>query len=183
MRVVLDAGHGYETPGKRTSDGFMREWEFNSDVAIHVRNILAAYDNVEVKFVHDTTRLADVSLTHRVNQANSWKADVYVSIHANAHGDGKTWTSAKGIETFVHTSKPAEAVQLAEKVQRKLIEKTGRVDRGVKFAKYQVLDDTHMTAILCECGFMTNQEEAELLKTEQRYRTKGGKSSLMFLIK
>ncbi|UTI42090.1 N-acetylmuramoyl-L-alanine amidase [Niallia sp. RD1] len=170
MKIMLDAGHGYNTAGKRTVDGTMREWEFNSKVAHYVNEALKGYENVSTKYAHDTTGKTDVSLTTRTNNANSWKADVYVSIHANANGNGK-WDSASGIETYVYTSKPKEALALANKVQDELVKVTSRKNRGVKTADFHVLRETHMTAILCECGFMTNKEEAALLKSDS-YRKK-----------
>src|SRR5690606_23136602 len=78
---------------------------------------------------------------------------------------------AQGIETYVYTSWPKAAVALANAVQRNLIRVTGRPDRGVKAADFHVLRETKMTAILVECGFMTNREECELLKSDS-YRRK-----------
>jgi N-acetylmuramoyl-L-alanine amidase len=161
LKIVLCAGHGPETAGKRTPDG-MREYQFNSAVAYYVRESLLDYEDVAVKFVHSGNR--DVPLDERTDRANSWGADAYVSIHANAYGSGG-WNSANGIETYVHTSKPKEALSLAQKVQSNLIKETGLSDRGVKATNFQVLRETAMTAILVECGFMTNREEAALLKT------------------
>jgi len=168
MRIVIDAGHSYSTPGKRTPDGSMREYEFNSAVARYVADgLLHGYEGVELIFTHDDSR--DVPLQERTDRANSWGADLFVSIHANAAGNG--WSAAGGIETYVYTSRPAAAVALANAVQRQLIKATGLADRGVKGGDYYVLRETRMTAILIECGFMTNRVEAELLKSDE-YRRK-----------
>jgi N-acetylmuramoyl-L-alanine amidase len=169
MRIVIDAGHGPETPGKRSPDGSLREYQFNSAVARYVADaLLHGYEGVDILMTHDDSR--DVPLKERTDRANAWKADLFVSIHANAYGDGG-WNSAQGIETFVHETRPPAAVALANAVQRQLIRATGRPDRGVKSANFHVLRETRMTAILVECGFMTNQEEAALLKTDT-YRRK-----------
>jgi N-acetylmuramoyl-L-alanine amidase len=162
MKIALDAGHGYTTAGKRTVDG-MREYEFNRAVANEMQNLLGGYENVSVFFTHSDTR--DVPLNERTDQANAKNADVFISIHANAFGNGTAWNNAKGIETYVHDSKPMESFALAEAVQKELIEKTKRDDRGVKIANFHVLRETKMPAILIECGFMTNQEEAQALKS------------------
>jgi len=169
FKIAIDAGHGYNTPGKRTPDGSMREWEFNSAVATLVQDELQNYEGVETLRVDDPTGKTDVPLKTRTDKANAWKADVYVSIHANAAGSG--WNSAEGIETYVYTSKPKEAMTLAANVQNRLIRETGRKNQGVKTADFHVLRETHMTAILVECGFMTNKEEATLLKSDS-YRKK-----------
>jgi N-acetylmuramoyl-L-alanine amidase len=169
MKIMLDAGHGLNTPGKRTPDDSMREFEFNSDVAAIAKELLEAYDHVQIRFAHDPSGKVDVSLSDRCKKANTWKADVYISIHANAAGSG--WSSAEGIETYVYTNASKESLTLAANIQNQLIRETCRKNRGVKRANFQVLRDTKMTAILVECGFMTNEEEAVLLKSDD-YRRK-----------
>jgi len=167
MRIVIDAGHGPETPGKRSPDGSLREYQFNSVVARYAADELNGYEGVEILMTHADDR--DVPLRERTDRANKWGADLFVSIHANAAGDG--WSAAQGIETYVYTTRPPAAVALANAVQRQLIRATGRPDRGVKSADFHVLRETRMTAILVECGFMTNREECELLKSDA-YRRK-----------
>ena len=168
MKIVIDAGHGYNTPGKRAPGDVMREYHFNRTVALQVMAEFRNYEgNHEIHFVHRDDR--DVPLAERVKNANNLKADLYVSIHANAHGDGKSFTSAKGIETFVYKKSLQQAVKLAEVVQRELVAIRGQVNRGVKEGNLQVLRETNMTAILIECGFMTNQEDlAHLMNEEYR---------------
>jgi N-acetylmuramoyl-L-alanine amidase len=167
MKIVVDAGHGFETEGKRTPDG-MREYEFNREVARIAKAELQQYKNVEVYFTHADER--DVPLSIRTDRANQLKADVFVSIHANAFGSGG-WNQASGIETYVHPTASAKNVELAKAVQKRLVTLTGRRDRGIKTANFHVLRETTMPTILTECGFMTNQEEATLLQTSA-YRKK-----------
>jgi N-acetylmuramoyl-L-alanine amidase len=95
--------------------------------------------------------------------------DAYVSIHGNAYGT--TWNDANGIETYVYLTKPKEAYELALKIQQHLVEMTGLRDRGVKTADFHVLRETNMTAVLSECGFYTNKDEAERMMTEGFQRT------------
>ncbi|RBP91422.1 N-acetylmuramoyl-L-alanine amidase [Cytobacillus firmus] len=161
MKIILDAGHGFSTSGKRSPNG-MREYEFNRAVAELAKEMLESYQNTVVSFAHSDIR--DVPLAERTALANKQNADCYLSIHANAFGTGG-WNSAGGIETYVYPSKPREALALAQKIQRNLISSTGLRDRGVKTADFQVLRETKMTAVLVECGFMTNKEEASLLRT------------------
>lgn len=169
MKIVIDAGHGPETPGKRSPDGSLREYQFNSAVAQYLADeLLHKYEGVEILFTHDDSR--DVPLKERTDRANAWGADLFVSIHANAAGNGG-WSSAEGIETFVYKTFPQKAVAVAAAVQNQLVKATGRRDRGVKAADFHVLRETRMTAILVECGFMTHRQECELLKSEA-YRRK-----------
>jgi N-acetylmuramoyl-L-alanine amidase len=168
-KIVIDAGHGPQTAGKRCPDDSMREFAFNSVVARYVRDGLATYENVTIKFTHADDGSRDIPLADRVKVANDWGADAFVSIHANAAGSG--WYAAHGIETFTATEPSATSVKLAAAVQKRLIAETGRSDRGVKQADFTVVYKTKMPAILAECGFMTSTEEAALLKTDA-YRKK-----------
>jgi N-acetylmuramoyl-L-alanine amidase len=167
MKIMLDAGHGPNTAGKRSPDGTLLEFQFNSAVADLCRDMLRKYKDVQTMFAHIPH--SDEPLLNRVRKANEWAADVYVSIHANALGDGSEWNEGKGIETYTYTSEPKEAKNLAIEVQGQLLRNTGRYNRGVKSANFFVLKYTHMTAILVECGFMTNKEECALLKSD-KYR-------------
>lgn len=166
MKIMLDAGHGYNTPGKRSPDG-LREYEFNRAVASHAKALLDAYKNVIVSFAHSDKR--DVPLDERTDSANSQHVDTYVAIHGNAYGT--SWNDAGGIETYVYPTRPKEAVELAQKIQKQLVMLTGLRNRGVKTANFHVLRETYMTAVLCECGFMTNKEELALMRSDA-YRRK-----------
>jgi hypothetical protein len=178
MKIAICAGHGADTAGKRSPDGSLREFQFNSRVADILKDHLLKYEGVEIRFSHEPNR--DVPLRERTDAANVWGADLYFSIHANAFGSG--WNDANGIETYAYKSKPEEAMILAAEVQNQLIRETGRVNRGVKTADFHVLRETSMTAVLAECGFMTNQEEAELLKSEE-YRQKCAKAMETAIVK
>lgn len=169
MKIVIDAGHGNSTAGKRAPDDSMREHHFNAAVARYLDAELKNYEGVSTKFTHDPTGKNDVSLKARTDAANAWGADVFVSIHANAL-TGK-WHTGGGIETFVYKTNPKEARALAEKVQTELIKASGLRNRGVKVADFHVLRESKMTAILVECGFMDNREELALLKSDA-YRRK-----------
>lgn len=166
MKIMLDAGHGYSTPGKRSFHG-MREYEFTRKVASFAKELLASYQNVTVYFAHSDKR--DVPLQERTDAANRLHADVYVSIHGNAYGT--TWNDANGIETYVYVTKPKEANELARKIQKHLVEMTGLRDRGVKNADFHVLRETNMTAVLAECGFYTNKNEEARMRTERFQKT------------
>lgn len=167
MKIMLDAGHGYNTPGKRSPDG-MREYEFNRAVANYARQLLVNYKNVTVYFSHSDQE--DVSLQERTDKANRLNVDIFVSIHANAYGTGG-WNNVGGIETYVYPTKPPLAYQLAQKIQRNLILSTGLENRGVRTADFHVLRETKMDAVLAECGFMTNREEVKLLRSETYRKT------------
>lgn len=170
LRVVADAGHGINTPGKRSPDGKLREFQFNKDVTERFKEILETeYEGVEVRLVADHKGGADVPLATRTNIANLWPADVYVSIHANANtGQWGDWT---GIETYVYTTWPKESTELAKVVHAKLIKATGMRDRGVKAKDLHVLRETKMPAILVECGFMDSRIDFPKLMSDEYRET------------
>lgn len=160
MKIMIDAGHGPNTPGKRSPDGRLREFHFNLAVAEEVKKRLLLEGHA-VLFSHQSDK--DVPLYERTSLANRLKVDLFVSIHANALGH--TFNATSGIETFTYTKPQKATQQLAFAVQQSLLAVTGRKDRGVKQADFAVLRDTHMPAILVECGFMTHKQEVELLKS------------------
>ncbi|QED49544.1 N-acetylmuramoyl-L-alanine amidase [Cytobacillus dafuensis] len=166
MKIMLDAGHGYHTAGKRSPDG-LSEYDFNRAVTDYAKRSLENYENVIVYFAHSDER--DIPLKERTNKANQLKVDSYVAIHANSFGS--TWNNANGIETYIHPNKPKEAYELAQKIQHNLVISTGLNNRGVKTADFHVLRETNMTAVLVECGFMTNRNEAELLRSDTYRKT------------
>lgn len=159
VRIAIDAGHGPNTAGKRSPDGF-KEFEFNSVTAKHLGEFLKQFD-CDTLYTFSFTE--DTPLKQRVGTANANNVDCFISIHANAHKE--IWTEVRGIETYVYKFKIEEAYNLAKLVQKKLIEATKLKDRGVKEEDFYVLRETKMTAILVECGFFTNKEELELLKS------------------
>jgi N-acetylmuramoyl-L-alanine amidase len=180
MKIMLDAGHGYNTPGKRTPDG-MREFEFNSAVAEIAKKVLLEYENTQVIFAHDPTGKVDVSLAERKAKAIKEEVDAIVSIHANAFGDD--WNEANGIETFISEDRmPFTELELASYIQNHLIRETGRKNRSVKRGNLYMTKVSNMIpSVLVECGFMTNKEEATLLKSDL-YREKVAKAIVEGLV-
>ena len=148
MLIAIDAGHGHNTPGKRCPDDSMREHDFNGDVATKVCNILNSY-GIETYRSDDVSGSTDVPLKTRTNNINARNADICVSIHANAYKG--VWGEANGIETYIIAT-GGNAEKLAIIVQNKLIEKTGRKNRGVKVANLHMCRETKMPAIYGQHG-------------------------------
>jgi N-acetylmuramoyl-L-alanine amidase len=166
VKIMLDPGHDINTPGKRSPDGSMREFEFNKATAIHVATILSQYNGIEVFFSHDLNDAIDTSLSARANLANRLQVNCVISIHANAGA-----VSARGIETYIHLNTPTSTDNLARMIHDNTIIITGMANRGVKRADFAILRETNMDALLIECGFMTNNEDLALLKSDE-YRRK-----------
>lgn len=167
--IAIDNGHGYNTSGKRVPDGSMREWEFNYATAKYLKEEL---ENNGFRTVMVSDTRDDTSLATRVSKINNAKADMSISIHANANTG--TWNSANGIETFAYSS-TSKGNAIAKLVQAELIKDTGLRDRGVKYDSLYMTRQPSCPAILVECGFMDNKNEAQLLKSDA-YRRKCAKA-------
>ena len=158
-KVMIDDGHGTNTPGKRTPDGY-QENKFNKAVV----NFL----DTHLKRCGFETSLAapgdtDASLKARTDKANKWGADAFVSVHYNALKD--YWRDGEGgIETF-HYPRSKTGKDLATCIHKQLVKGTKLKDRGVKSGNLHVLRETKMPAALPECGFMDIKKEAELMKS------------------
>lgn len=169
--IAVDAGHGMDTAGKRTTtfpDGtIMKENEFNRATA---KFLVEALERNGFKTLLTAPEITDTPLQTRVKRANKAKADAFICIHANAY-DNK-WNDANGIESWIYNKSGNKTMKLAEDIQKELIAITKRKDRGIKKSSdLYVLRYTNMIAVLVECGFLTNLEEATLLRSEN-YRKK-----------
>jgi len=182
--VILDAGHGLDTPGKRTplfKDGtFMRENEFNRSVVRKIDYLLESNDNIDVIFTSSEKR--DVSLDDRVQRANNiynaykdnYENIVLVSVHSNAFGDGMTFNSSNGTSTHYYIANTKD-MDFAQVIHTNLINTTNpSSDRGIIGSDFQILREVKMCAVLCENLFMTNLEDAGILLTDE-FREKTAK--------
>lgn len=161
IKVGFDAGHGLNTPGKRTPDD-EREWSFNDQVARAFANELALYKGVMTKRFDDPTGKRDVPLAERTNGANSWKADYYISFHHNALSS--RWGDHTGVETFVYLNPTSASIRLAESIHPALVKGYGLHDRGIKRANLHIVRETTMPSILIEGGFMDSRIDIKKLR-------------------
>ena len=170
--VVLDPGHGAETAGKCAPDGSFLEHEFNLDMAVRVKKLLERHG---VEVILTRCGEADVSLAERVKTANSVPGlDLFVSLHSNASGDGKTWTSPKGFGIYTSAGGEGAARNRAAKAVLQRAKESGiTIWGGGLFHNIGlcVLKNTIAPAILVEHGFHTNKSEVLLLK-EDSHREK-----------
>jgi len=167
---LLDPGHGIDTAGKRSPQvpPGIYEWEFNRDIARRLRDDGPDYG---LKVYNLVPELDAISLEERVNRANAIYADdkdvVFVSIHANAYGDGGDWDeNAEGATTFVYPQCSKDSRKLAAYLVEEVVKLGVFRDRGVREENFYVLRETIMPAVLVESGFMTNSGEATKLSSE-----------------
>lgn len=173
FRVAIDAGHGSNTAGKRTPSGYREHW-INVKCAGYFDEELrrCGIDTVKVGWNdRDATDDADISLGARQTMIKNADCDISVSWHANAHGNGIQYTPAQGIETYIHSTPSAvrDSRNLANQVHTCLIHGTEQKNRGVKSNNFAMCNCSAMNtkaSILIEIGFMTNEYEEALLKSD-----------------
>jgi len=159
--VVLDPGHGGDQDGACYFG--VREAAANLAIALKLRAHLAAAGATVVLTRATDTLLAPPGadtadeLQLRVDVARAAAADIFVSIHANAH---PTKPETAGVITF---RAPGRSYGLASAVQDAVIEETDAVDTGVRTAGFHVLRHSAVPACLVETGFLSNREEAARL--------------------
>ncbi len=157
--VVIDPGHGGPDSGA-IGIGGLRETDVVLDVSKIVTNILKK-KGIEVKMTR--TNEIDLGLGARVSMANNTKADIFVSIHANASVGKKR--NINGLETFYYSGWKGRL--LAEKIQKQIIKVSpGSPDRGVRRGSYFVIKQTNMPAVLVEIGFVTGKLDGSRLSKD-----------------
>lgn len=155
--VVIDAGHGGFDRGG-IPQNLMPEKNVALDVAQRLSRRL---QDAGLRTV--MTRNSDVFVTlgERVAIANAQKRAIFVSIHFNS----ALRPGACGIETYY--GKSAAAKQLASMIQRNCMRTTNGENRGIKPANYFVLRKNRLIAVLVECGFLTNRQDASLAASRE----------------
>lgn len=163
MRVFLNPGHhpGID-PGAVNRGYGVTEADIAHDVGALVGSYLTAA-GCEVKIVQSNNLAGeDAAYTNVCLSANTWQADIFVSLHCNA-----ATPAAQGTEVLVY-DKWSPADTLAGCILRQITGSLGTVDRGVKARPgLIVLNSTHMPAVLVEMGFITNDNDCRMLIDQQ----------------
>lgn len=172
--IVIDAGHGSSTPGKRTPDGYREHW-INVACAYFAEKALkrcgfttkkCAWDDRDAK--NDT----DITITKRQELVRNAGADAVISFHANASNSNNQWDNATGCSIYIHGTdyKRKDSRKMAENINKYLCHGTEQRNRGIhERTDLGMVNAYYMKvkhAVLVEIGFMTNKEEAELMKTD-----------------
>lgn len=177
LKIVLDPGHGGDDSGAITPSRDLYEKEITLELARRVGKILRGH-GLKVRATRDSDKT--VTLNERAAVARKEKADLFVSIHANQAAN----INACGVETFVLTpsgypgtadGSPPRGWQIGNKndynnnllgyaIHKQLTGIEQTFDRGLKRQSFFVLRETHCPAVLIECGFLSNRDEARRMK-------------------
>ena len=182
--ICLDAGHGGRDPGNRSGSSY--EKTHTLLLANEVRNLLI---KAGLKVVMTRSTDIYIDLEDRPAVAQKRGADLFVSLHYNAAESSRSL--AKGAEVFSMTPAGAPSTNaqgegsgagsypgnrnndrnllLAYHVQKSLVRSLFVEDRGVRRARFAVLRDATMPAILVEAGFLSHPAEGrKIVSAEYR---------------
>jgi N-acetylmuramoyl-L-alanine amidase len=174
MKILIDNGHGNNTPGKRSPDGLFREYLYTREIAADVACRLRR-EGYDVHLL--VPELYDIKLLERVHRVNV-KCQTYgasnvllVSIHCNAAGYGKEWMNGRGWEAWTSRGQ-TEGDKLAECLYEAALDIfhpgtkirsdwcDGDFDKENHFT---ILSTTLCPAVLTENFFMDNKDDLEYL--------------------
>ena len=162
IKIFIDQGHNPEGINAGAEGFGYREQDINYAVGTRLAQLLREDGRFEVRTSRnsptDTLGSSNTtSLAARVNAANDWGADYFISIHANA----STNPAANGTEVYVYRQ-GSVAAGLAQEVLEGIVNRMGTKDNGVRVnPSLYVLRRTRMPAILVELGYITNAEDVQ----------------------
>lgn len=161
-KVYVDPGHGGSDPGA-VANGLQEK-----HVALAIARLVEAglrRHGVSVKMSRTTDEYK--SLDQRTNEANAWGANIFVSIHCNAAASA----SANGFEVWHSILPTSKGRDLAALIADELDRATPLSNRGTRSKAnaagrdaFHVIRETRMPAVIVECGFLTNDGDADYLR-------------------
>jgi N-acetylmuramoyl-L-alanine amidase len=164
IKIYIDQGHNPQSPNAGAEGNGYVEQDITYDVGIILADLLRSNGNFDVRLSRTTPESSlgtsnSTSLRIRVDEANAFGADYFVSLHTNA----STNTAVSGSEALVYTE-PSVASELGEDILFWLNRITGLRNRGiVERPGLYVLRKTQMPAVLVEMGFISNASDARLM--------------------
>ena len=162
-KIVVDPGHGGIDSGANHDN--VLEKEINLDIAKKLAQLLAD-NNIKVILTRNSDQLYNndrqEDLRHRVEVANSSNADLLISIHVNSFPSSKSF----GGETY-YSEGSKEGKKLASAIQEQLIKIQPKNYRTIKTAPYYVLEESNITAVLIEVGFISNPQDRKRITNSQ----------------
>ena len=175
IKVLIDNGHGEDTPGKRSPDGMLMEFSYCRDIAQRVSRQLSL-KGIDALLL--TPEKTDIPLKERVRRVNAWakklgaKNVVLVSIHNNAAGSDGKWHDASGFSVFVSANASQNSKRLAQIFTERAQEMGLMGNRCIPAEKYWVQSlamtrDTMCPAVLTENLFQDNKEDVDFLLSDK----------------
>ena len=160
-KIYIDQGHNPINPNAGAEGSGYREQDLVFRIGLILSEILqrrgfeTRLSRPNSETILGTSTLT--SLSARVNDANSWGADIFLSLHNNAAENPR----ASGNEALVYGPSATVAEALGKDILSQLTLTTGLRNRGIVYRPgLYVLKETEMPAVLVELGFITNPSDA-----------------------
>lgn len=178
LHVILDNGHGENTPGKRSPDGKFREYAWAREI---VAMLVPELEERGISYSVLVPETNDISLTERVKRANAIakenadKKCILISIHCNAAGNGAEWLKARGWSGWTskgQTESDALASFLYEAAHEVLDPKnikirTDKTDGDEDWeSNFTIITKSSMPAVLTENFFQDNKSDVAYLNSK-----------------
>ena len=175
MKILIDNGHGEETPGKRSPDGKFREYLYAREIAEAIERELKTKGYDAERIVKETI---DVTLEERVRRVNEvcerlgTSNVVFISIHCNASKNGE-WGTARGWSAYTTKGKTKSDelatmlyVEAAKNFSGQIIRKDFSDGDPDWEEGFYVLRKTKCPAVLIENFFMDNKKDLDYLTSD-----------------
>ena len=165
IKIDIDQGHNPKNPNAGDEGNGLREQDLVYPIGAELAARLNANPEFEARLSRPTptTQIGtsnSTSLRLRVQDANAWGANYFISLHTNAAESA----AANGSEAFAF-SRPSAAFSLGTDILQRMTEVTGLRNRGMQVrTNLYVLRKTAMPAVLLELGFITNPGDAFLMR-------------------
>lgn len=183
LYVILDNGHGEDTPGKRSPDGKFREYKY---ARLIVSMMADELDKLGIPYSILVPETKDISLSERVKRANkihneqhkNGKVVILLSIHCNAAGNGE-WKNARGWSAWTSrgtTESDTIASCLYQAAHEILDPKGIQIRKDMSDgdedweSNFYIIYKSSMPAVLTENFFQDNKLDVEYLNSEQGKR-------------
>ncbi len=168
IKIFIDQGHNPYGPNTGAVGNGVVEQDVNYEVGIFLRNLLENDYRFEVLVSRPTPDTVlgtsnSTSLQARVNAANNWGADYFLSIHTNSNPNPEI----NGTEVYVYMEN-TPAYNMAQDVLNGIVNYVGTKNNGVRINRtFYVLRKTRMPALLIELGYLSNTSDAEKLLNDK----------------
>lgn len=176
--VILDNGHGVNTPGKCSPDKKLREYAYAREI---VKKIYEKLEKLGVESYILVPEEEDISLKERCRRANNIyakniKNTFVISVHCNAAGADGKWHNAKGWSVFLSQNASKKSKHLADCLADSAQSKGLKMRYSMPNQSYWVQNlaicrDTHCPAVLTENLFQDNKEDVQYLLSEEGKET------------
>ena len=174
--IIIDAGHGGEDPGAVATNGVL-EKDLNLQISLEIgkaleeKGYIVVYTRTDDRLLYKEDenikgirKISD--LKNRCKIAERYPGSIFVSIHMNSFGS----SNYSGLQVY-YSSSNQESQNLANSIQNKVVNDLQKTNNRVpKSGKdMYILENVSNTAVLVECGFITNNEELKKL-SEKEYQ-------------